>query len=380
MARIYLDHAATTPLLPEAAEAMRPWLTEGFGNASSLHHEGRRAKEAIDEAREAFSEALGCLFGEIVFTSSGTEAANLAVVGAALGNEDPSRNRILLGAAEHHCVLHTQEVLERLGYRVELIPVTKSAQVLPSAVEEFLGDDVLLVSVMHANNEFGTVNDVAAIGPVVKGAGALFHVDAVQTFPGSWRVDDFSADLVNVSAHKFYGPKAVGAMYLRSGTKVKPLAWGGGQEREMRAGTENVAGLVGAATALRVVGGDLGFRESLRVMRDEFEAGLDGLAVWSVEAGVERLPGHSHFRVPGVDAEIALIRLDRAGISASSGAACSSGSLEPSHVLMATGLSEREAREGLRFTFGRGNTVEEAREASGVVREAVEGILRAKGL
>ena len=376
MKRIYLDHAATTPLMPEAAEAMKPWLEGQFGNPSSLHLEGRRAKEAIDEAREAFSSAFGCLFGEVVFTSSGTEAANLAIVGAALGSKN-GRKRVLLGAAEHHCVLYTREVLERLGFVVELIPVTHSGQVLASTVEEMLGDDVLLVSVMHANNELGTVNDVGSIGALVKGVGALFHVDAVQTFPGEWVVKDFSADLVNVSAHKFYGPKAVGALYVKAGTSMKPLAWGGGQEREMRAGTENVAGLVGAAVALR--GFKVESRGDLEGIRGVFEEILEGVGVWTVEKGVERLPGHSHLRLPGVDAEVALIRLDRAGISASSGAACSAGSLEPSHVLMACGYSEKEAREGLRFTFGRGNTVEEAREVGAIVRREIEGILRAKG-
>lgn len=372
MKRVYLDSAATTPLLPEAAEAMAEFALREFGNASSLHAEGRRAKEAIDQSREVFSAKLGCLFGEVVFCSSGTEAANQAVIGTAMAALGGSRKRILMGAAEHHCVLHTRSVLEKLGFTVELVPVTSSAEVTAEAVRETMGDDVLLVCVMHANNETGVINDVAAISSVVRSLGALFYSDAVQTFPGDWTVDSLGADLVSVSAHKFYGPKGVGALYVRAGTEVAPLMVGGGQEREMRAGTENVVGLVGARVAL--VAYQDSWRVEARAARDAFEAALGDFGVRTVNPGVSRLGSHAHIRVPGVDAEVALIRLDRAGVSASSGAACSSGSLEPSHVLMACGCSEKEAREGLRFTFGRGVGVEDARWAAEVVRREVVGI------
>ncbi len=377
MTRIYCDFAATTPLAKEAALAMQPWLEAGYGNPSSLHLDGRRAKEAIDQAREKFSLALGCLFGEITFTSSGTEAANLCLVGAALGNANLNRRRILLGAAEHHCVLHTEFLLTRLGYQVELIPVTKWGEVLASSVEALMGDDVLLVSVMHANNEVGIFNQVSEIGEIVKKWGALFHVDAVQSFPSIWKVDDWQVDLLNISAHKFYGPKGVGAAYIRGGTQMKPILVGGAQEREVRAGTENVPAIVGASRAL-----ELALNESWKVevsaIRDAFESKLDGIPEWTVPKGTSRLPGHSHFRVPGVDAEVALIRLDRMGVSASSGAACSSGSLEPSHVLLACGYDELSAKEGLRFTFGRGSTHDEAQQVASLVKEACEGILGAK--
>lgn len=371
MKRIYLDHAATTPLLPEVRQAMLPWLSDEFGNPSSLYHEGRRARHAIDESREVVSGALGCLFAEVLFTSSGTEAANLAIVGAALANEDPSRRRVLLGAAEHHCVLYTQPLLERLGYRVELIPVDTYARVDFDRLASMIGPDVLMVSVMHANNELGTWQPVSGVVELARPHGVLVHCDAVQTL-GSDRVHEaMGADLVSFSAHKVYGPKGVGAIYVRAGTKVKPLSVGGGQEREMRAGTENVAGIVGFGEACRHLSPPSGpardaFLDRLLVPEKGFLA--------SVPDRDLVLPGHAHVRFPGASAETMLIRLDRMGISASSGAACSSGSLEPSHVLLACGYSETEAKEGLRFTFGRSTTVEDALEAADRVIQAAAAI------
>ncbi|MFM9873082.1 MAG: cysteine desulfurase family protein [Fimbriimonadaceae bacterium] len=374
MKRIYLDNAATTPVLPEVVAAMEPWLSGGYGNPSSLHAEGRAAKDAIDQSREIFSELLGCLFGEIVFTSSGTEAANLAVIGGAISAREQNGSwEVILGASEHHCVLHTQEFLEILGFKVLIAPVDRQARVEIGWLEENVRGQTALVSVMHANNELGTLNDVVEIGAFCRKHAAFFHVDAVQCFPADWRVDDFEADLVTLSAHKFYGPKGVGVLYARSGVKPKALMLGGGQEREVRAGTENVAGIVGAGVAAKVVSEDSGWRKLVRTLRDEFERGLsDGFMASVTDA--PRLPGHCHVRYPGVDAETVLIRLDREGIAASSGAACSSGSLEPSHVLAACGYSEAEAKEGLRFTFGRENTMEEAVRAVGIVNRVCEEI------
>lgn len=378
MKRIYLDHAATTPVLPEVVEAMRPWIEGEFGNPSSLHEEGRRAKDAIDASREILSEALGCLFAEVLFTSSGSEAANLAVIGAALANEDAGRTRVLLGAAEHHCVLHTRPILERLGYRVETVPVDGYARTDLDALESLLGEDVLLVSVMHANNELGTIQPARTIAGLAHRAGALYHCDAVQTFltqiDGSpWRVSDLGADLLTVAAHKVHGPKGIGAIYIRAGVKLKPLTVGGGQEREMRAGTEDVAAIVGFGAAVSA----LPARPDIRAAaRDTFLAAID--AVPSVPDRLQALPGHAHIRFPGASAESMLILLDRLGVAASSGAACSSGSLEPSHVLLACGYSVEEASEGLRFTFGRETTVEEALEAARRVSEAAEQIRVAK--
>ena len=351
---------------------MEPWIRKEFGNPSSLHAEGRKARAAIDQAREMISEALGCLFAEVIFTSSGTEAANLAIIGAALANENPKRNRILFSSIEHHCVLHTAPILSRLGYKVELIPVTRWGQIDLEAADKMFADDVLLVSVMRANNEIGTYQPMEFIGERASNVGALVHCDLVQTFP----FDSAFADLMTLSAHKINGPKGAGALYVRAGTKVKPLITGGGQERELRAGTEDVAAIVGfdeATKHIRVR------RSNKRQSRDVF---LSSLNIPNIELSFQSiddvLPGHAHFRIPGVQAETMLILLDRIGVSASSGAACSSGSIEPSHVLLACGYTPEEAKEGLRFTFGHETTVEEAQEAARRVSEAAARLTSGK--
>lgn len=350
---------------------MAQWLDAG--NASSLYEEGRRAKDAIDGARETLSRAIGCEFGEVLFTGSGTEAANLALIGTALAHEG-MRRRILVSAAEHHCVLHTAPILRRLGYSFELVPVDRFGRVTPGVLAERMADDVLLVSIMHANNELGTVNGVPSLASVAHEDGALMHTDAVQTFLTlPTEADALEVDLLSVAGHKVNGPKGVGALCVRGGTQVKPLAVGGGQEREMRAGTENVAAIVGFAAAVEEhFEGVDDHRAAAR------EAFVDELPPYerTVAAGVETLPGHLHLRFPGISAETLLILLDRAGVAASSGAACSSGSLEPSHVLLACGYTAEESKEGVRFTFGKGTTVEEAREAGRRVATVV-GRLRA---
>jgi cysteine desulfurase len=382
MRRIYLDHAATSPLVPEARDAMLPWLDSG--NPSSLYLEGRSARAAIDSAREVLSKSLGCSFGEVLFTSSGTEAANLAIVGSAIAGLNGTRKRILFSAIEHHCVLETTPLLTRLGYEVELVPVSPDGVVDMSSLETMLGDDLLLVSVMHANNEIGTVQPVTEVAALCSAAGALFHCDAVQAFGVlPLTVSGIGADFLSLSAHKLGGPKGVGAIYLRAGVKPQPLSLGGGQEREMRAGTENVAAIVGFAAAVKAALADTDRAERMRVARDTFLSKLSNpsspphLAVSSplrLSGSSEVLPGHAHLRFPGASAESMLIVLDRLGVSASSGAACSSGSLEPSHVLMACGYSEAEAKEGLRFTFGPSTTREDASEAAERVRQAVNQV------
>ena len=370
MTRLYLDHAATTPLGPMVREAMVPWLGTEFGNPSSLHEEGRRARQAVDEAREVLSARLGCLFGEVLFTSSGTEAANMAIIGVALHalSSGNPRRKILMGAIEHHCVLHTAPMLEALGFQIGLVPVNR--QGVYRDVESLMSDDVLLVSLMHANNELGTIQDIRSFSSAIKGHGAILHADAVQTFGSKpFTVDDLGVDFLSVSAHKLYGPKGVGALYVRSGVRLQPTAVGGGQEREMRAGTENVAGIVGFAEAVR--GSAIPSTEA----RDAFLSYLQGDWVRSVSIDTPCLPGHAHIRFPGIGAETMLIRLDRMGASASSGAACSSGSLEASHVLVACGYSDFESREGLRFTFGRGQDAETGKMAAQIVGEAATEIL-----
>jgi cysteine desulfurase len=380
-ARIYLDHAATTPLRPEAREAMAPWLEREFGNASSLYEEGRRAKEAIDAAREVVSSALGCLFGEVVFTSSGTEAANLALVGSVLGHEG-ERRRVVVSEAEHHCVLNTRPLVERLGFVWSPLMVDEEARPDMGVLFDELSDNVLLVATMHANNELGTVTDVRNVVDLARQDGCLVFCDAVQTFPwccGSrWTVGDLGADLVCVSAHKLGGPKGVGALYVRSGVKVAPLSLGGAQEREMRAGTENVAAIVGFAAAVQASVRDAAESERKARARDAFRRALieqetPRLHTLPDEAAV--LPGHLHVRFEGVSAESLLILLDRMGVAASAGAACSSGSIEPSHVLVACGWGEA-AKEGVRFTFGSETTEAEAVEAARRVGEAASRIAR----
>lgn len=362
MSRLYVDHAATTPMLPEVKAAMEPWLGAEYGNASSLYAEGRRARAAIDLAREALAEVFGCLFGEVLFTGSGTEAANTAILGAAIAalkNGIPRRT-ILLGAAEHHCVTHTAAALYALGFRVAWIPVDAEARVLPEALAPLLSDDVLLISVMHANNEVGGINDVPTLAAMAREHGIWVHCDAVQTF-GQLEIglDRLGVDILTVSGHKVYGPKGTGAMVLRSGVKIAPLLVGGGQEREMRAGTENVAAIVGFGEAVRRL------TPTSPEARDAFWSalGVPGV-VRSLRPETPCLPGHAHLRLPGVGAESVLIVLDRLGVSASSGAACSSGSLEPSHVLKATGLTDEEANEGVRLTFGRDQGMAEGRLAA----------------
>ncbi|CAN5576347.1 cysteine desulfurase NifS [soil metagenome] len=366
--RIYLDYAATAPLLPEVRAAMEPWLNAG--NASSLYAEGRKAKAAIDEARERISNVFESLFAEILFTSSGTEAANMAIIGAALGNQDKRRTRILLGASEHHCVLNCQPILERLGYTVQLIPVNRFGVIDLNWLEDNIGDDVLLVSAMHANNEFGTIFPTKEISTIAKRSGALLFVDAIQTYRKlDWTANDLGADLISISAHKIGGPKGAGALYIRAGTQVKPLLNGGGQEREMRGGTENVAAIVGF--------GESTIRTSPKqnpVIRDLFENELMKRGATATAQTENRLSGHCHVRFPGIQAETMLIALDRLGLSASSGAACSSGSIEPSHVMLAAGYTLDEAKEGLRFTFGPETKEQEANKALEIIDCALKQV------
>jgi cysteine desulfurase len=370
MERIYLDHAATTPMLPEAKAAMEPWLSPHFGNASSLYAEGREARAAVDNARQAISEVLGCEFGEVIFTSSGTEAANLALIGAALGNEDPGRNRVLISQSEHHCVLHTRQVLKKLGYKVEFVRVDRAGRCDLERLKQMLGPDVLIVAAMSFNNELGSANPVAKIASLAHDHGALYFCDRVQKLSPLG-----SEDLASFAAHKLNGPKGAGALFIRAGTPMKPVIAGGGQEREMRAGTENVAALAGFAEAARQHNSRrAAFETAQRSAREAFvsrlhELEIRGLVFTLDPMDTENLAGHVHLRIEGKSAETMLIKLDRAGVSASSGAACSSGSVEPSHVLLAAGFTEAEARQGLRFSFGITNTQAEGARAAEILAE-----------
>lgn len=377
MNHIYLDYAATTPLHPEVAEVMRSWEDDEYGNPSSLHAPGRRAKQAIDEAREQVSSFANCLFGEVTFTSSGTEACNLAIVGCAMHHIGSSRSRILLSSAEHHAVLFTSNLLRKLGYTVELIRVNRDSTPDLDHLESLLGDDVLLVSTMHANNETGAISDISSIIELSHQCGVFVHVDSVQTF--GFGMDDFSksgSDFLSFSAHKFYGPKGVGGLIAKAGTGFDPMLSGGGQEREMRAGTENVAGIIGCAEAIKTILSS----PSIRDLRDRLAKELAPSVIPTLSSDTPHLASHFHCRADGLSAESVLIRLDQAGISASSGAACSSGSLEPSHVMLACGYSEAESNSALRFTVGKFTTAEEIDQATKIIREVIDGLSTRPGV
>ena len=350
MNRIYLDNAATTPLDPFVLEAMLPWLKEGFHNPSSVYLGARNARMAIDDARDMIASGIGCLPGEIIFTSGGTEAANLAILGTCLANRNGNRKRILLSSAEHECVLSQKELLESFGFQVEMLPVSSDGSLPVENVASTIGDSVLLVAAMHANNETGAISDASSIGKLCKENGVLYFCDCVQSF-GMLRIEAerLFADMISTSAHKLYGPQGVGALYVRAGVKVQPLQLGGGQEREQRAGTENIAGIVGFGEASRLALVDSERGKKISEQRDALSKLLTGV----VTVCDEQLPGHLHMRFPGAKAESVLINLDRAGVDASSGSACSSGSLEPSHVLQASGWSFEQISEAIRFTLGK---------------------------
>lgn len=380
MRRVYLDYAATTPLDPRARQAMEPFLKQVFGNPSSMHAWGREARLAIDEARETLASVLGCAPDEICFVSSGTESCNLAIIGCAL-KAPPNRRHILLSAIEHHCVLEAGEWLRHFGYEVELLPVDQYGQVSPDTVRARLRPDTWLVSVMHANNEIGTLQPVETIGQLCKERAVWFHVDAVQTFGLlPVKVDTLKCDLLSLSSHKVYGPKGVGALYIRAGTPLQPLLVGGGQEHDRRAGTEHVAGIVGFAEAVRIAE-ELRESEHLRLtqQRNTFiQKVMDTIPdTYLTGHPTERLPNNVHFRFVGVPSDSLLIALDRVGIGASSGAACSAGSLEPSHVLMALGWDETAAQEGVRFSLGR-HTTDEDMDYTVAMLESIVAQIRAR--
>lgn len=358
---IYLDHAATTPLAPDVLAVMQPYLLESYGNPSSIHQAGRRALHAIDEARDTVARVLGARPREIIFTGSGSEADNLALHGVAYAQREAGRgNHIITTAIEHHAVLHAADYLHHHGFEVTLLPVDSTGMVSPAALHAALRPDTVLVSVMYANNEIGTVQPLAALGAVCREHGVPFHTDAVQAaglLPLT--VDDLNVDLLTLAAHKFYGPKGVGVLYVRRGTPLQPLTHGGNQERRRRAGTENVAGIVGLATAL----------QHAEARRPTYTLHCAALRDQLIEGALQRivgahLNGHPTHRLANnvnlgfadVDAESILLLLDQAGICVSSGSACSSGSLEPSHVLLALGQSPAAASSAVRLSVGRSTT------------------------
>jgi cysteine desulfurase len=353
---IYLDYAATTPLAPEVAQAMAEYASSSFGNPSSLHHRGRAAREAVDRGREIMADALGARPTEIIFTSGGTEADNLAIMGMARGMSDRGRH-IVTTAIEHHAVLESCHALEKAGFEVTYVGVGKDGIVDPDDVARALRDDTVLASVMYANNEVGTIQPIVDIAHITRDRGVYLHCDAVPALP--WErldVEELGVDLLTVTAHKAYGPIGVGALYVREGTRMAPLTYGGAQEGGRRAGTENVGGIVGFGRAVELVA-EHRERDAARVrgLRDRFVEKVRAAAgdVHVNGDADHRLPNIANLCFTAAEAEPLLLSLDLAGICASAGSACASGAVEASHVLTALGLSREDAASSLRFSLGR---------------------------
>jgi cysteine desulfurase len=354
--RVYFDYNATTPLAPEAAEAVAAATRDLFGNASSVHHFGQQAKAALDEARSAIASLIHADPSEIVFTGGGTEADNFAIRGAAEALEPTGRKHLIASAIEHEAVLNTLKALARRGWRTTLLPVDQSGVVSPDRLRELITDDTALVSVMHANNEIGTIQPIAALAAIAHERGALMHTDAVQS-AGKIAVDvrELGVDLLSLSAHKFNGPKGAGALWIKRGTRMLPILTGGKHERNRRAGTENVPAVVGMGVAARLAAAKMR-DEAARVaaLRDRLEEGIlrgvPGTAVNGARAS--RVPNTTNISFERVEAESLLIALDLEGVAVSTGSACSSGTLEPSHVLRAMGFPSHRTQNSLRFSLG----------------------------
>ncbi len=374
---IYLDHNATTPLDPAVLAAMMPYLNERFGNASSYHAAGRLARAAMEHARAQVATFLGATPAEVIFTGSGTEADNLALRGVAAATGRRGRH-LVIGATEHPAVLRTAADLAADGWEVTCLPVDGEGRVDPAAVRQALRADTVLVSVMAANNETGVIQPVAEIAALAHAAGALMHTDAVQA-AGKMplQVDCLGVDLLSLAGHKVYGPKGTGALYVREGTPLRAGLTGGPQESGRRAGTENVAGVVGLGAALAAAtAGDQPHVAGLRQrLVDGVQACLDGVQVHSARA--PRLGNTASLSFAGVDGEAVLLHLDLAGIAAATGSACSSESAEPSHVLLAMGVPPRLARGTVRFSLGRGNT---AAEIDATIAALAQGVPRLRAL
>lgn len=365
MERIYLDYAATTPTHPEVVKAMLPYFTEVFGNPSGIYSYGQEAKGAIEEARVKVANLIGAQGEEIVFTSGGTEADNFALKAIAYANE-PKGNHIISTSIEHHAVIESCKFLERRGFSITYLPVDGYGLVDPDDVRRAITGKTILISVMYANNEIGTIEPITEIGQIAKEAGVYFHTDAVQVV-GHIPVDvnKLGVDLLAMSAHKFYGPKGVGALYIRKGTKLLSFMHGGGQERRRRAGTENIPGIVGLGKAVELARQEMTEEaERLTNLRDKLSKGI------MERIDHIRLNGHPQKRLPNnvnvsidfVEGESMCLNLDLEGICVSTGSACSSATLEPSHVLLALGLSPEQAHGSLRLTLGRWTTEDEVEQ------------------
>ena len=360
--RIYADNAATTKVAPEVVDAMLPYFTETYGNPSSIYNEGRTARVAVEKAREQVANAIGASPKEIYFTGSGSEADNWALRSTARALSKKG-NHIITSAVEHHAVLHTCQDLEKQGFEVTYLPVDKYGMVSPDDVKAAIKDTTIMISIMFANNEIGTIMPIAEIGKIAKEAGVVFHTDAVQAV-GNVEIDvkAMNIDMLSLTAHKFHGPKGCGALYVRQGVKLMSFITGGAQERMRRAGTENVPGIVGLGKAIELATANIKEKqEKLIALRERYIKKVLETVPYSRLNGhpTERLAGNANISFEYIEGEGLLLSLDMKGIAASSGSACTSGSLDPSHVLLAIGLKHEQAHGSLRTSFGEDTTVED---------------------
>ena len=355
-----MDHSATTATDPAVTQAMLPYFSEKYGNPSSLYTIGRQARRAIEEARQNVSGLIGAKKEEIIFTGSGTESDNLAIKGYALKNRGKG-DHIITSSIEHHAVLHTCKYLEKNGFKVTYLPVSKEGMVDPGDVEKAITPQTILITIMHANNEIGTIQPIEEIGKIAKEKHITFHTDAIQTLGKiPVNVDSLGVAMLSISAHKIYGPKGVGALYIRKGTSIEPLLHGGGHERNIRSSTENVPGIVGFGKACELAKEHLPHEANLATLRDSLIKGVLNIKDSYLNGHpAKRLPNNANFRFSFIEGESMILNLDMKGVAASTGSACSSTSLEPSHVLMAIGLRPEEAHGSLRLTLGRENTQED---------------------
>lgn len=378
---IYLDHAATTSLDPRVLEVMIPYFTTEYGNASSIYTLGRHAMQAIDRSREQVAELLHARPTEIAFVGCGSESDNLAIKGMAFASQKKG-NHIITSSVEHHAVLHTCQYLERFGFKTTYLPVDEYARVDPDDVARAITDQTVLVSIMYANNEVGTLEPIAEIGRICRAKKIPFHVDAVQA-GGAFPIDvaALNVDLLSLSAHKFYGPKGMGILYVRQGMRILPQLQGGSQERGRRAGTENVAGIVGTATALRLAQEELAeVTPRLQALRDRLIEGILTIPGSRLTGHpTDRLPNNASFCFEGVEGESILLNLDLLGVAASTGSACTSGSVDPSHVLVAMGFPPEWSHGSLRLTLGKENTRDDIETVISALPEIIEK-LRSLGI
>ncbi len=357
--KVYFDNAATTAIRPEVYDAMKPYFENFYGNPSSVYEIGRDSKKAIEEAREKVANLLGASASEIYFTGSGTEADNWAIIGAAQANSNKG-NHIITSVIEHHAVLHTCQFLENNGFDVTYLPVDEFGSISIDDLKNAIREDTILISIMFANNEIGTIQPIEQIGKIAKEKNILFHTDAVQAVGHiPINVNDLNIDLLSLTGHKLYAPKGIGALYIRKGTKMRPLIHGGSQERNRRAGTENVPYIVGLGVAIDLIGNEMA-EESLRItsLRDKLINGIISEIPHTRLNGhpTNRLPGNANISFDFIEGESLLLLLDMKGIFASSGSACTSGSLDPSHVLLSIGLPHEKAHGSLRLSIGKNNT------------------------